>query len=458
MSVHLRTLLPRRGPARPLRRLLTTGLAAGVAVTVAMTTYAGVSSSAQADVTVTPGNFTGYGFDQCVAPTQSAMDAWLRSSPYWAVGIYISGDSRACRSQPNLTATWVSTQLANGWRLLPIALGPQASCNPRFPRYADDVRINPSSAHTYGAAQDQGRAEAAAAVRVAQGLGIGKGSTLWYDLEAYDVANTSCRESALWFTSAWTWKLHRLGYVSGVYSSAASGIKVLDDARVERPGTFSLPDKVWLARWDEAADTSTSYLRKQGWRPGGRVKQYRGPHDETWGGVTISIDTDFLDVGTGSKPRAERSHCGGVRLSYRDYPRLTSGATGAAVAAAQCLLTQQGFYDGRVGGVMDGATGDAVRALREDRGLGSRPSVGRRTWTSLLSWSGEGLMKYGSAGGGVRRLQRALNAATDAGIPVTGTFAGKTTTAVKGYQSQLGWSGSGVVTGGLWKRLQAGGR
>ena len=71
----------------------------------------------------TPGDFTGYGFDQCVAPTQKAMDTWWRSSPFTAVGIYISGDSRACRVQPNLSPTWVAAQVARGWRLLPIAAG-----------------------------------------------------------------------------------------------------------------------------------------------------------------------------------------------------------------------------------------------------------------------------------------------------------------------------------------------
>src|SRR4051794_39466693 len=174
--------------ARPLSRLL----ALGVGATVAASVSVALPAPAQADVTVTPRGFTGYGFDQCLAPTQSAMDAWLRSSPYWAVGIYISGDSRGCRNQPNLTKGWVHEQLGNGWRLLPITLGPQASCNPRFPRYSDDVRISSSSSDTYRAARDQGRAEAADAVEVAQRLGIGKGSTLWYDLEAYDVTNTSC--------------------------------------------------------------------------------------------------------------------------------------------------------------------------------------------------------------------------------------------------------------------------
>ena len=73
----------------------------------------------------------------------------------------------------------------------------------------------------------------------AQALGIVPGSTLWYDLEGFNDSLTDCRESALAFLSAWTDQLHALGYVSGVYSSAGSGIKMLDDARVERPGQFT---------------------------------------------------------------------------------------------------------------------------------------------------------------------------------------------------------------------------
>ena len=446
------TALPR------LTRLRRRVLVLGLATTVVVATYAGLPSPARADVTTTPRHFTGYGFDQCVAPTQSAMDAWLRSSPYWAVGIYISGDSRGCRSQPNLTPTWVRTQLRNGWRLLPITLGPQASCNPHFPRYSDDRRIDPSSRDTYGAARRQGRVEAAEAVRVATGLGIGKGSTLWYDMEAYDATNTSCRESALWFTSAWTWKLHQLGYVSGVYSSASSGIKALDDARVNRGGTFQLPDRIWLARWDGVADTSSSYIREDGWRPGGRVKQYLGGHNETWGGVTINIDSNYLDLGKGSKPRAARSHCGGVRISYRSYPRLSASSTGPLVEAAQCLLTKQDHYTGEIDGVMNEATRAAVRSLRVERDLGARAAVSRRAWTSMLSWNGERLMKHGAAGEGVRRLQRSLNAAVGAELRVTGRFAAGTTTAVKRYQAELGATQSGVVTGRTWNRLQAGRR
>ena len=65
-------------------------------------------------------------------------------------------------------------------------------------------------------------------------------------------------------------------------------------------------------------------------------------------------------------------------------------------------------------------------------------------------------MKYGAAGETVRRLQRALDAAYPGAVAVTGTFAGGTTTAVKRYQGGLGLARTGVVTPGLWDRLQAG--
>ncbi|MEZ5193511.1 MAG: hypothetical protein R2734_14095 [Nocardioides sp.] len=51
--------------------------------------------------------------------------------------------------------------------------------------------------------------------------------------------------------SGWTPRSHRHGFVSGVYSSAGSGIKMLDDARVARPAAFHLPDCIWIARWTE---------------------------------------------------------------------------------------------------------------------------------------------------------------------------------------------------------------
>src|SRR6476469_4830575 len=188
-----RGLRPPPGDPMLLRPLL-------AAAALTLLSGACVATSAPADsVTanvVTPGAFHGYGFDQCLAPSQPAMKAWLRQSPYLAVGIYISGASRACRVQPNLTPTCVTTQLRHGWKLLPITLGPQAPCNPRFPRYGGDRVIDndPGTGGAYAKARKQGSAEADKTVVAAQALGLSAGSTMWYDLEGFDANKVRCRD------------------------------------------------------------------------------------------------------------------------------------------------------------------------------------------------------------------------------------------------------------------------
>ena len=383
MHTALSTRPPRVGRHRPpvaatvaVLVLLLSGLAGGLSTAGATASSGAPAAPAVANV-VTPGNFTGYGFDQCYAPDQRSMNRWMSHSPFLAVGIYISGNSRACREQDNLTPQWISTQLAKGWRLLPITLGPQASCQPRFPRYDDDPKINPKRGTDgrYQSARNQGTAEATKTVGVAQSLGIVAGATMWYDLEGFNDNLKDCRESALAFLSAWTDQIHALGYVSGVYSSAGSGIEMLDDARVERPGQFSLPDQIWIARWDGNANTSTSYIRDDGWLPGGRMKQYQGGHDETWGGVRINIDRNWLDLGLGSVAQPE-THCGGVRVSFWRYAALDPGASSIQVSALQCLLTERGAYAGPLSGVLDEATLAATNAWQTAHGFNARTALG----------------------------------------------------------------------------------
>ncbi|MFC6343730.1 glycoside hydrolase domain-containing protein [Nocardioides hankookensis] len=425
-----------------------------------------VAAKARKANVVTPGDFTGFGFDQCQAPSQAKMNRWLRASPFWAVGIYIAGDSRACRNQTYLNATWVSTQLAKGWRLLPITLGPQASCQPRFPRYKDDFRIS-SKANTNGAyttAARQGRTQAAESVTAAIDLGISAGSTLWYDLEGFDSSNVKCRESALSFLSGWTDQLHTLGYFSGVYSSAGSGIRALDDARVERPGTYVLPDQIWIARWDGVANTSTRYIRSDGWMPRSRVKQYRGGHDETWGKVTINIDSNFLNLGRGSVADPE-VHCGGVNILRAGYRVIrpangTSTPDPAQVKALQCLLQEQGSYNGPIQGRYTAATAAAANSWQSAHGLPVTPGWTRQAWVALLSEGNRVLLKFGSAGPDVRRVQRALSAAgtdaTAAAVRTTGVFNWKTDRALRAYQQRIGVPVNGIAGGPTWAALQSG--
>ena len=441
---------------------------AAVLLTTLLTTTAGLSvaaSPAEAANRVTPGGFSGYGFDQCVTQSQDVMDRWLTSSPYWAVGVYIAGSNRHCGDdqQGNLTSQWVATQLRNGWKVLPITVGPQASC---FVSRNKKVRIVSDPANDYFKARQQGRAEAQDTVSRARALGITRRSTLWYDLEAYDIGNTRCRESALYFLTSWTRTLHGLGYVSGVYSSASSGIRAIDNARVNEPGRYLMPDRIWVAEWvDEssyrkpptlrAPSLLSSYLSDDGWT-GRRMRQYRGGHTETYGGATVNIDTNYLHLGGGTRAGRAPKFCRSTRVDFPGYRYLRAGSRGAQVKTVQCLMRQRNLYRGRLNGVYNRGTEQAVRRFQERRGVRATGRVYRSTWTMLFSGGRTPVVKIGSGGNNVRRVQRALNAAMQAGVSVDGVFGPSTTGAVRRYQARVGLRRTGVVASDTWAKLQAG--
>ncbi|MEU7909231.1 glycoside hydrolase domain-containing protein [Actinoplanes sp. NPDC049118] len=128
----------------------------------------------------------------------------------------------------------------------------------------------------------------------ARSLGVAADSVLIYDMEAYRTEDTTCREGVLACMSAWTARLHDHGYLSGFYSSMSSG--VADQVNAYNRAGYVRPDHLDFARWDQIATVTDTALPAGYWSPHRRVKQYRGGHDETWGGVTINIDNDYLDV------------------------------------------------------------------------------------------------------------------------------------------------------------------
>jgi len=417
----------------------------------------------------TPGSFTGYGFDQCNAPSQATMDTWMAGSPYLAAGIYISGNSRFCKTQPNLTPTWVATQLSRGWHLLPITLGPQASCSTRFPRYGP--KIDPvidatrTSTGAYANATAQGTLEADRAVAAAAGLGIVAGSTLFYDLEAYDISKKACRESALAFLSAWTVEIKAHGYLSGVYSSAGSGLKALDQARAAA-APYAYPDQIWIADWNGRSDTASAYLSPYGWASHQRVHQFQGGHNETWGGVTINIDRNFLDVGRGSVAPAE-THCGGVPVDFSSYPALARPASGSVVEPAlrpyvralKCLLKEHGGFAGRTGPKFSTHLANAVQAWSATHAKHVSSPWNKRMWLTLFADGTHPLLKYGSVGAGVRDLQRALLVTSQTPKPViTGVFDSATQAALVAYQDKRDLKPRGIATASTWASLAAGRR
>ncbi|WP_255658150.1 glycoside hydrolase domain-containing protein [Actinoplanes sp. L3-i22] len=229
-----------------------------------------------------PGNFTGYGFDACTAPSSATMATWLKSSPYRAAGIYIGGVSRGC-AQPNLTAAWVKEQIDRGWHLIPLYVGPQASC----------TKVTKKTLIVNASAASQGVTAATDAVVQAKSLGLSPNSVLIYDMEAYDSSDATCQAGVVAFLGAWTNRLHALGYASGFYSSAGSGIA--DQVAVYNKSGYSRPDYIDFARWDNKATVDDTAIPATYWAGHRRMKQYQGGHTETYGGVTINIDTDYLD-------------------------------------------------------------------------------------------------------------------------------------------------------------------
>ncbi len=237
-----------------------------------------------AEAPATGEEYTGLGFDACAAPSSRAMAAW-EDSPYRAVGVYIGGLNRAC-SQPNLTEDWVGEQVEEGWHLIPTYVGLQAPTS----ACTSCAKLSPSSS----LASAQGVAAARDAVADAQEIGMGPGSPIYNDMEAYTRTSSATR-ATLTFLAAWTEELHDLGYVSGVYSSSGSGIADLADQVGEE---YSLPDSLWFANWNGNRNALDPYVPATAWTAHQRIHQYRGGHDETWGGTTINIDNNYVEGAT----------------------------------------------------------------------------------------------------------------------------------------------------------------
>ncbi len=394
-----------------------------------------------------PGSLTGYGFDTCAAPPQAVMDAWWEESPYSAVGIYIGGSNRLCKDQPELTAAWVSAQQRTGWHLLPVQVGPQASCSGYADRMSSDLPT----------AKAQGSAEAATAVATARGLGIGEGSTLYYDLEDYDLAPTDCRQAALSFLSGWTDALHGAGYDSGVYSNIAAAIASISYADVASHGDYTMPDDIWFAWSNNQSDTETgSWVGSDEWNDHARIHQYALDVPQTWGGYTLTIDVNWLDVGKGSVGTPSKPLCRGVDVDLRRYPTLRPGSHGPAVAAAQCILRKLHVLGANPTGKYDARTVKAVKKAQRKLDQKQTGKVTRRTWVALLAKGKQPLVKVGSTGDPVRRLQRSLSAALGKGVTVDGAFSQATERAVVRYQRKAHLPATGVVTDEVWARLDSG--
>ena len=241
------------------------------------------------------GVLQGEGFDTCAAPSSTAMADWWHNTPWSFVGVYVGGSSRGC-SQPNLTSGWFNTTNAQGWRYELIWVGPQAPCTTFASRMS----------YTTATAYQQGKNEALAVWNALNSMGFGTaaGTPVVYDLEAYP-NNSSCRAAVKSFIQGWVDQLAVApAQKAGVYGSAC-GSYLADLATLARPPAYIVP-----ADWDGNTSTMTMACISNGnWTNHQRIKQYRGDHYETWGGVTLDIDSNCANAPVAPNGADDTSVC-----------------------------------------------------------------------------------------------------------------------------------------------------
>ena len=298
---------------------------------------------------------SGLGFDTCTVPSAAAMTSWL-SSPYRIVATYLGGMNWAC-SYGNFTAAWVSKVAAEGWRFAPLWVGRQAPCT-NVPYVA---KINPSQAAA------EGQSEAKSAVAAARAFGFGPGTPVYFDMEGYQTGQSACTRAVLNFLGGWTRALHAAGYVSGVYSSASSGIT--DLAHQYGNGSYPRPDDIWIADWNSEPVLTDRAVPNGDWANHQRLHQYAGPHNETWGGATVNMDTDAADGLVAGLPAVPVLH-GPNENALPSELRVAPGQT------ARVRLTLQGMPN----------TPSAVHwQIAAPKGLAVSPSSGNvDLWSSAV--------------------------------------------------------------------------
>lgn len=143
------------------------------------------------------------GFDMSYVRPVPDMKIWWNYSPYYDTYIYLPG-SHNRGVDNNLNSSWVTQVNAQGWGIIPIWFGDQASC------------ANSTFSHEFDAttAASDGKSEADSAASAATALGL-SGTIIYKDVENYDTTNTQCGSSVTAFVSAWISELHVKGYFGG---------------------------------------------------------------------------------------------------------------------------------------------------------------------------------------------------------------------------------------------------
>ncbi|MFE7975146.1 glycoside hydrolase domain-containing protein [Streptomyces shenzhenensis] len=225
--------------------------------------------------------YTGRAFDTCAAPSLAAMKAW-HTGFYGAAAVYVGGKNRGC-NQPNLTASWVKSVSAVGWKLIPLYVGAQPPCQTG----SSPEKLTAATAASLGAH------DAADAVAKASALGVKAGSPIYLDMEAYDVTNKACNDAVLTYVRSFTKTLRGKTYRAGIYGFTSSSAKAIATAA----DRTDLPGNLWYALWDKKNTTTADWpWGATQYTDHSRGHQYMVNSKETRNGYTITVDRDAWDA------------------------------------------------------------------------------------------------------------------------------------------------------------------
>ena len=144
-----------------------------------------------------------------------------------------------------------------------------------------------------------------------------------------------------------------------------------------------------------------------------------------------------------------------------DMPMVYWGCTGDAVKTLQDKLNAKGFDSGNVDGIFGAKTYAAVTAFQKANSLGVDGIVGKLTWAKLYDATPvnvtpvttQPMLRTGSRGDAVRKLQELLNAKGYTCGSVDGIFGSKTYAAVLAFQKANGLAADGIVGSLTWGKL-----
>lgn len=137
-------------------------------------------------------------------------------------------------------------------------------------------------------------------------------------------------------------------------------------------------------------------------------------------------------------------------------PTLKRGSEGTAVRDLQDALTQLGFDPGPVDGIFGARTEAAVKAFQRAHEIDADGIVGPITWRNIdEADQSEPVLRRGSTGLPVRRLQSRMTAVGFRLGGVDGRFGAKTEAAVRQLQRRADLVVDGVVGPKTWAVVNA---